>query len=96
MSAGTLAEVAGTVMDSGARSVMAAVTHGVFVPGAMERIDESPLHRVFVTDSVENHPIPLSPRVRVVSVSALFAEAIRRIHRRESISVLFQVPGSRG
>jgi ribose-phosphate pyrophosphokinase len=92
MSAGTLAEVATALVQAGARSVMAAVTHGVFVQGAMERLEASPIQRLFVTDSVENHPVPLTPRVRVVSVASLFAEAIRRIHRRESISVLFQVP----
>jgi ribose-phosphate pyrophosphokinase len=95
MTAGTLGEVATELMRAGARSVMAAVTHGVFVPGAMERLEASPIRRLLVTDSVENHPLPLSPRVRVVSVAALFAEAIKRIYRRESVSVLFQVPSPR-
>jgi ribose-phosphate pyrophosphokinase len=55
----------------------------------MDRIDASPIERLFVTDTVETHPEALSPKVTVVSVAPLFAEAIRRIHRRESISVLF-------
>jgi len=45
---------------------------------------------LIVTDSVETQPVPLSSRVKVVSVAPLFAEAIRRIHNRESISVLFR------
>ena len=45
---------------------------------------------MIVTDTVENHPEPLGDRVEVVSVAGLFAEAIKRIHGRESISVLFR------
>ena len=90
ISAGTLAEVAEHLVARGARSVTAVVTHGVFAPGSMERLDASPIGRLIVTDSVETQPVELSPRVSVVSVAPLFAEAIRRIHRRESISVLFR------
>ena len=68
----------------------AAVTHGVFTGRSMERLDASPIERLFVTDTVETQPVALSPKVEVVSVAPLFAEAIRRIHRRESISVLFE------
>ena len=56
---------------------------------AMERIDESPIRRLLVTDSIETQPVTFSPKVEVVSVAPLFGEAIRRIHNRESISVLF-------
>jgi ribose-phosphate pyrophosphokinase len=56
----------------------------------MERLDASPIERLIVTDSIETQPVELSPKVSVVSVAPLFAEAIQRIHRRESISVLFQ------
>ncbi len=56
----------------------------------MERLDASPISRLIVTDSIETQPVAFSPKVDVVSVAPLFAEAIRRIHRRESISVLFQ------
>jgi ribose-phosphate pyrophosphokinase len=50
----------------------------------------SPIERVIVTDTVENHPEPLGERIEVVSVAGLFAEAIKRVHGRESISVLFR------
>ena len=69
---------------------VAVVTHGVFAEGSMERLDASPISRLIVTDSIETQPVAFSPKVDVVSVAPLFAEAIRRIHRRESISVLFQ------
>ena len=56
----------------------------------MARLDRSPIGRLIVTDSIETQPVELSAKVAVVSVAPLFAEAIGRIHRRESISVLFQ------
>ena len=90
ITAGTLAEVAECLIERGARSVRAAVTHGVFTGKSMERLDSSPISRLYVTDTVENQPVRLSQKVEKVSVAPLFAEAISRIHRRESISVLFE------
>ena len=90
VSAGTLVEAASLLVERGARSVVAAVTHGVFAAGSMEKLDASPIQRLVVTDSVETQPVALSEKVVVVSVAPLFAEAIRRIHDRKSISVLFE------
>jgi ribose-phosphate pyrophosphokinase len=90
ISAGTLVEAAEQLVARGARSVTAVVTHGVFAQGSMERLDRSPIQRLIVTDSIETQPVELSAKVTVVSVAPLFAEAIRRIHQRESISVLFR------
>jgi ribose-phosphate pyrophosphokinase len=90
ISARTLVETADQLVARGASSVTAVVTHGVFAEGSMERLDASPIERLIVTDSIETQPVELSPKVSVVSVAPLFAEAIRRIHRRESISVLFR------
>jgi ribose-phosphate pyrophosphokinase len=89
ISGSTLVEAAEQLVARGARAVHAAVTHGVFAPGSMERLDASPIRSLLITDSVETHPVTISSRVEVVSVAPLLAEAIRRIHRRESISVLF-------
>ncbi len=89
ISGGTLAEAASALVDRGARAVYALVSHGVFSEGSMERIDQSPIQRLFVTDSVETQPVELSEKIEVVSVAPLFGEAIRRIHDGESISVLF-------
>jgi ribose-phosphate pyrophosphokinase len=89
-SGGTLMEVARTLKARGAMRVVAAVTHGVFSGDASERLDRGPIDRLYVTDTVENHPVPLSPKTCVVSIAPLLAEAILRIHRRESISVLFR------
>jgi ribose-phosphate pyrophosphokinase len=90
ISGGTLVEVARTLKARGATRVVAAVSHGVFSGDASEWLECSPIERLYVTDTVENHPVPLSPKTRVVSIAPLLAEAILRIHRRESISVLFR------
>jgi ribose-phosphate pyrophosphokinase len=90
ISGGTLVEVAETLTARGAAAVVAAVTHGVFSADATERLERSPIERLYVTDTVENHPGPLSPKTRVVSIAPLLADALLRIHRRESISVLFR------
>jgi ribose-phosphate pyrophosphokinase len=90
ISAGTLVEAAEQLVARGARSITAVVTHGVFAEGSMERLDRSPIERLIATNSIETQPVELSAKVKLVSVAPLFAEAIRRIHRRESISVLFQ------
>lgn len=89
ISAGTLVEAAHNLVERGARAVYAAVSHGVFAAGSMERLDHSPIQRLLVTDSIETQPVRLSQKVEVVSVAPLFGEAIRRIHNGESISILF-------
>lgn len=89
ISGGTLTEAAKTLVEHGARAVYAAISHGVFAEGSMERIDASPIEKLLVTDSIETQPVTLSPKIEVVSVAPLFGEAIRRIHNRESISGLF-------
>ena len=92
---GTLSEVAEAVRSAGARSVVAAVTHGVFAAGSMERLDRSPIERLFVTDTVENQPVRPSPKVRLVPVGHLFAEAVRRLEANLSVSELALVPAGR-
>ena len=89
ISAGTLADASIKLLERGATAVYAAVTHGVFAEGSMERIDRSPIERLLVTDSIETQPVVFSQKIEVVSVAPLFGEAIRRIHNRESISSLF-------
>jgi ribose-phosphate pyrophosphokinase len=85
----TMVEAAEQLVARGARSVRAAATHAVLSGDAGARIEASPIELLIATDTVENHPEPLGAKVEIVSVAPLFAEAIRRIDRRESISVLF-------
>jgi ribose-phosphate pyrophosphokinase len=89
-SGGTLAEVAASLMERGAKEVHAAITHGVFADDAMKRLDDSPIRKLLVTDSIETQSVKLSAKVQLVSVAPLLGEAIKRIHGRESISVLFE------
>ena len=86
--AGSLVKAAETVLHAGAREVYAAVTHGVYVGPALERIAKSPIRTVAATDTCAP-PRPLPEKLRVMNVAPLFAEAIDRIHRGESISALF-------
>ena len=90
ISAGSLADAARISADRGAAQIYAMVSHGLITEVAVERLADSPIERLFITDTVETQPVELPANVEVVSVAALFGEAIRRIHRRESISVLFE------
>ena len=94
ISAGTLVDVSIKLMEQGAKEVHAAVTHGVVTDGSVERIDKSPLKRLLITDTVENQPVQFSEKIEVASVASIFAEAIKRIHNRESISEMFSSFGS--
>lgn len=84
---GTMCKAAQIILDKGANSVRAVVTHPVLSGKAYENIENSVLQELIVTDS-----IPLkhqSDKIRVVTVSEFFARAIRNVHTYESISSLF-------
>ncbi len=88
--AGTLTKGGQAVSEQGARSILALATHAVLSGPAVERIDASDFERVIVTDTVPLGPeASKSPKIHVLSVSSLFAEAIRSIHFNDSISRLF-------
>jgi ribose-phosphate pyrophosphokinase len=89
ISAGTLASVATRLIEKGAKEVYAAVTHGVLAGNSIERLDNSPIKKLFISDTVENQPVQFSSKIEVVSVASIFGEAIKRIHNRESISEMF-------
>jgi ribose-phosphate pyrophosphokinase len=74
---------------AGARKIYVGVTHGVLCGPAVERLREAPIDRVVITDTI---PLPLEkalPKIEVKSVAPLLGEAIKRIHRNESVSRLF-------
>lgn len=87
---GTFVSCARTLKKYGARTIIGACTHAVFSGHALDAIEAcSDIERVYVTDT-----IPLrrpSPKIRVVSVAEMLAEAIVRTHRNESISSLFDI-----
>jgi ribose-phosphate pyrophosphokinase len=88
--AGTLCNAAQAIMDEGAVSVSAYVSHGVLSGPACERVTTSVLDELVVTDTIEGSDIVRScPKLRRVSVAPLMGEAIRRIANEESVSKLF-------
>jgi ribose-phosphate pyrophosphokinase len=88
--AGTLAGSARALMKEGARRVVACATHGVLSGPAIQRINDSPLTDVIVTDTVPLSPeAKACPKIRQVSISRLLGEAIKRIHSSDSVSSLF-------
>src|SRR5688572_1915153 len=87
---GTLCNAARAVMDKGARRVVACASHGVFSGPALQRIEESPLDEVVVTNSIPRKPESLSSKkIKYLSIAKLLAEAIRRIDANDSVSSLF-------
>jgi ribose-phosphate pyrophosphokinase len=85
---GTLVQAAGLLDERGAEAVHVAATHGIFAADALDLIEQSPIDRLFVTDTVP-FPEGRARRVEVVSVAPLLAEAIMRIHKGLSVSSLF-------
>ncbi|HFB2048641.1 MAG: ribose-phosphate pyrophosphokinase [Hyphomicrobiaceae bacterium] len=89
-SGGTLVNAANALIEQGAREVLAYTTHGVFSKNASERIRNSKLKSLVVTDSIEPTEEVLSiPNVRVLSIAPLLGEAISRTSREQSVSTLF-------
>jgi ribose-phosphate pyrophosphokinase len=88
---GTLIEMALACKAHGARDIYACVSHGILTKGSAARIADSPIKEMVLTDTIGYRAEPFPPNCRVVSVAALFAEAILSIHRRESVSRLFTV-----
>jgi ribose-phosphate pyrophosphokinase len=87
-SGGTLCNAAQAIMDAGALSVRAYITHGVLSGTASEKIQKSVLEELVISDTIPY--TGKSKKIRTVSVSRLFGEAIRRITNEESVSSLFQ------
>jgi ribose-phosphate pyrophosphokinase len=87
---GTLCNAARAVMDKGARRVVACATHGVLSGPAVQRIEESPLSEVVVTNSIPRAASGMtSSKIKYLSIASLLAEAIRRIDANDSVSSLF-------
>ncbi|CAG7638324.1 ribose-phosphate diphosphokinase [Paenibacillus allorhizosphaerae] len=90
ISGGTLVELAGLLVKRGAARVLACLSHLVLSKEAVKKIEDSPIELIIGTDSIDNPHIAECSKVMVVSIAPLFGEAISRIHRRESVSPLFE------
>jgi len=89
-SGGTLCNAADALLDKGAASVSAYVTHGVLSGGAVARVAASRLEELVLTDTIApTEAVRVAPNVRVIAIAPLVGEAIARIAKEESVSVRF-------
>ncbi len=88
-SGGTLCNAAQAIMDAGALSVRAYITHGVLTGEACRRVENSVLRELVITNSIDFRCPNDCKKTRVVSVAELFGEALRRVNNEESVSSLF-------
>ncbi len=95
-SAGTLCNAAVALMDAGASSVAAYVTHGVLSGGAVARVSSSPLTELVTTDSIPaTEAVRVAQNIRQLTIAPLLGEAMRRISDERSVSSLFDDPPAR-
>lgn len=89
--AGTLVKAAQAVIDNGAVSVSACATHAVLSGNAVQRIEDSVLSEVIVSDTIPlREDARNSPKIKVITFAPLVGEAIKRIHEEKSVSLLFR------
>jgi ribose-phosphate pyrophosphokinase len=87
--ASSICGAAKVLKENGAREIHVAATHGVLVGPAIERLTSAPINTVAITDTIPLKPQQTLPKIKVVSVGSLLGQAIKRIHRNESVSMLF-------
>ncbi|MEC7399551.1 MAG: ribose-phosphate diphosphokinase, partial [Pseudomonadota bacterium] len=89
-SGGTLCNAAQALLDQGASSVAADITHGVLSGSAVARVDKSALKELVITDSIRATDDAMdSDRIRILTIAPLIGEAVRRIADESSVSSLF-------
>jgi ribose-phosphate pyrophosphokinase len=89
--AGTFVSAIEALKDKGARNIYGAITHPLFSGPALKRVEKSKLTKLFVSDTIPFKEDGKTDKVAVITVSEIFAEAIRRTFNNESISSLFDV-----
>ena len=90
-SAGTICNAADKLIEIGAKSVTAYVTHGVLSGKALSRIKDSKLKEVVITDTINNTENAMEvEKIRIIPISVLLGEAVRRISEESSVSSLFE------
>lgn len=88
--AGSICGAASKVHESGAREIHIGATHGVLCGSAIERLKAAPVTSIVVTDTIPLSADKMIPKLKVLTVAPLLAEAIKRIHHDQSISALFE------
>jgi len=88
--AGTLTQAVDSILNNGAKRVIAVATHPVLSGPAIQRLMESPIEKVLVTDTIPlSGPAKECGKIEVISVAPVVAEVIKRINRYDSVSALF-------
>jgi len=87
--AGTLANAAVALKEAGCGNIFACAAHGVLSGKALERLDNSPIEKVIISDSIDNSGRNLSDKFVVLSCADIFAETIDRIETDASVSIMF-------
>ena len=88
--AGTTVNAAQAAIDKGAKSVTAIATHGVLSDPAVERLSQSSIQKIILTDTINILDKKRIDKMKIVSVGEIFGEAVNRIHDGESVSALFE------
>ena len=88
--AGTLVEAANILKEHGAKEIYAGAAHGVLVGPAIERIQNSPIKELVVTNTIPIEPEKMIDKIKVVSIAPLFAEAIKRLNESQPLGDLFE------
>lgn len=86
---GSITGAARVLQDRGAKEIYVAATHGVLCGQAVERLQASSVKEVVITDSIPLKPQKAAGKIKVLTAAPLLGEAIKRIHRNESVSRLF-------
>ena len=90
LSGGTLVAMARALKEHGAEKVYACVSHALLTERGLKALDDSPIEELVVTDSIDNPTAFEHPKITVVSVADMFAEAVQIIHNKDSLSQLFE------
>ncbi len=86
---GSICGAARIVKEAGAKEIHVAATHGVLCGAALEKLQGAPIDSVVLTDTIPLRPEAQLPKIKQLTVAPLLGEAIKRIHRNESVSKLF-------
>lgn len=87
--AGTLCKAAEVLLEKGAKSVRACATHGLLSGPAIQRIHDSCLEEVYITDTIPHPELKGDPKIKVVSMTEVFASIISKVYNYESVSTEF-------
>lgn len=94
ISCGTLVDTARALKENGAEKIYACVSHALLGDKGLKALENSVIEELIITDTVENQKVFKHPKVKVVTVAQLFAQAVKIIHNRDSLSQLFDNIGT--